>query len=75
MIQAELTLPASTDDKDITEILNILNKLGIKHNIQDTIWYERSILIELKPTEANTAFLAGVVVGKKINSKGKLKLL
>lgn len=68
-MKIELSFPVTTTDKELTDILNDLNRLGVPHNIQSNEWYNRVIVIELDHNLCG--LVAGIKIGQMINKKRK----
>lgn len=64
-----LDLPVTTSDRELTEILNTLNHLGIPHNLKTNEWYNRRIILDLDHTFCG--FVAGLKIGQMITRKRK----
>lgn len=65
----DLDIPVSMSDKELTKILNNLNRLGIPHHLEATAWYSRRIIIELKPENIQLAL--GIAIGRQLGLKRK----
>ena len=61
-MKIELNLPVTISDKELTNILNSLNKLGVPHNLISNQWYDRTIELDLDHNFCQ--LVTGIMIGQ-----------